>query len=169
MRRFHRLFPLLDRAMDTRARDDAIIPFDGRRGVAAWRLPRTSRARALGRHRTLSCQWKTRRRGGPVGRGRHRDRRDQVLPYRLSERRQVQDYGPYCDRLYFAVAADFPREIIPPPVGLILADRYGAELVRDPVEERLSPARRKAMMLAFGRAAALRLQLHLDPSCGFEA
>jgi hypothetical protein len=41
--------------------------------------------------------------------------------------------------------------------------------MRDPVEERLSPARRKAMMLAFGRAAALRLQLHLDPSCGFEA
>jgi len=49
-----------------------------------------------------------------------------------------------------------------------LADRYGAELVREPVEERLSAARRKAMMLCFARAAALRLQLHLDPSCGFE-
>ncbi len=79
-----------------------------------------------------------------------------------------QDYLPFCDRLYFAVAADFPREIIPPSVGLILADRYGAELVREPLEERLSAARRKAMMLAFARAAALRLQLHLDPSCSFE-
>jgi hypothetical protein len=66
------------------------------------------------------------------------------------------------------VAADFPHEIIPASAGLILADRYGAELVREPVEERLTAARRKAMMLCFARAAALRLQLHLDPSCGFE-
>lgn len=79
-----------------------------------------------------------------------------------------QDYLPFCDRLYFAVAADFPCDVIPASAGLILADRYGAELVREPVEERLSAARRKAMMLCFGRAAALRLQLHLDPSCGFE-
>ncbi|MGZ8416164.1 MAG: MmcB family DNA repair protein [Methyloceanibacter sp.] len=78
------------------------------------------------------------------------------------------DYLPFCDRLYFAVAADFPCEVIPDAAGLILADRYGAELMRDPIEERLSAARRKAMMLCFARAAALRLQLHLDPSCGFE-
>ena len=78
------------------------------------------------------------------------------------------DYLPFCDRLYFAVAADFPCEVIPEHAGLILADRYGAELVRDPVEERLTAARRKAMMLCFARAAALRLQLHLDPQCGFE-
>ena len=73
-----------------------------------------------------------------------------------------------CDRLYFAVSPDFPCEVIPDEAGLMLADRYGAELVREPVEERLSAARRKAMMLCFARAAALRLQLHLDPSCGFE-
>jgi hypothetical protein len=79
-----------------------------------------------------------------------------------------QDYLPFCDRLYFAVAADFPCEVIPATAGLILADRYGAELVREPAEERLTAARRKAMMLCFARAAALRLQLHLDPSCGFE-
>jgi hypothetical protein len=78
------------------------------------------------------------------------------------------DYLPHCDRLYFAVAPSFPREVIPEPVGLILADRYGAELVREPVEERLSAARRKAMMLCFAHAAALRLQRHLDPGCGFE-
>ena len=74
-----------------------------------------------------------------------------------------QDYLPFCDRLYFAVAADFPVRGDPASAGLILADRYGAELVREPVEERLSAARRKAMMLSFARAAALRLQLHLDP------
>ena len=70
-------------------------------------------------------------------------------------------------RLYFAVRADFPCDVIPEDVGLILADRYGAELVREGMVERLSAARRKAIMLRFARAAALRLQLHLDPGCNF--
>jgi hypothetical protein len=79
-----------------------------------------------------------------------------------------RDYLEFCDRLYFAINADFPCDVIPVQAGLILADRYGAELVREPAEERLSAARRKAVMLCFARAAALRLQLHLDPNCGFE-
>jgi hypothetical protein len=79
-----------------------------------------------------------------------------------------QDYLEFCDRLYFAVTTDFPRSVLPQDAGLALADRYGAEFVRDPVEERLGAARRKAMMLNFARAAALRLQSHLDPACGLE-
>lgn len=78
------------------------------------------------------------------------------------------EYQPYCDRLYFAVAPDFPCHVLPEDAGLILADRYGAHLVREPVEERLGAARRKAVMLTFAQAAALRLQLHLDPGCGFD-
>jgi hypothetical protein len=89
-----------------------------------------------------------------------------LLDYRSDAK--WQDYLDYCDRLYFAVTPDFPCAVIPEEAGLILADRYGAELVREPLEERLSAARRKAMMLTFARAAALRLQLHLDPACGFE-
>ena len=79
------------------------------------------------------------------------------------------EYLDYCDRLYFAVSADFPSEVIPDHAGLILADRYGAELVREPTEERLNAARRKAMMLCFARAAALRLQHQLDPGCGLRS
>ena len=78
------------------------------------------------------------------------------------------EYLPHCDRLYFAVAPDFPHHVIPDRVGFMLADRYGAELVREPVEERLGAARRKAILLAFAHAAALRLQRYLDPACGFE-
>ena len=89
-----------------------------------------------------------------------------LLDYRTDAK--WQDYLEYCDRLYFAVRADFPCEVIPEEAGLILADRYGAELVREGIEERLSAARRRAMMLAFARAAALRLQQHLDPGCSFE-
>ena len=79
------------------------------------------------------------------------------------------EYLDFCDRLYFAVSADFPNEVIPEHAGLILADRYGAELVREPTEDRLNAARRKAMMLCFARAAALRLQHHLDPGCGLRS
>ena len=50
----------------------------------------------------------------------------------------------------------------------IVTEFAGKRIVREPVEERLGAARRKAMMLCFARAAALRLQLHLDPGCGFE-
>ena len=88
-----------------------------------------------------------------------------LLDYRTDAK--WHDYLDYCDRLYFAVRADFPCEVVPEEAGLILADRYGAELVREGVEKRLSATRRKAIMLCFARAAALRLQLHVDPGCSF--
>lgn len=76
------------------------------------------------------------------------------------------DYYHHCDRLYFAVAPDFPHEVIPEETGLIFADRFGAEVMREPGELRLTAARRKAMTLCFARAAALRLQKEIDPFCG---
>src|SRR5512146_2357502 len=41
------------------------------------------------------------------------------------------DYGDFCDRLYFAVDLDFPQELIPGEVGLIVADGPDAALLRD--------------------------------------
>lgn len=73
------------------------------------------------------------------------------------------EYRDYCDRLFFAVAPEFPTEILPADTGLILADRYGGEIIKDAPEFRLSGARRKAVMLQFARVAALRLQTLLDP------
>ncbi|MGE0054284.1 MAG: MmcB family DNA repair protein [Hyphomicrobium sp.] len=67
------------------------------------------------------------------------------------------EYRDYCDRLFFAVAPEFPNEILPPDTGLILADRYDGEIVRDAPEARMGPARRKAVTLAFARVAAARL------------
>ena len=75
-----------------------------------------------------------------------------------------QDYRAYCDKLFFAVSREFPREILPPECGLILADRYGGEIVRDaPVHERLTAARRKALTLRIARISAARLAAQLDP------
>jgi hypothetical protein len=73
------------------------------------------------------------------------------------------DYRMHCDRLFFATAAHVPLDIFPPDAGLILADGYGAELVREAPEHRLHAATRKSVMLAFARAAAVRLQALSDP------
>ena len=73
------------------------------------------------------------------------------------------EYRDFCDALFFAVAPAFPLDLIPADTGLILADRYGAEIVRPAPEHRLVPARRKSMTLRFARAAALNLQAVADP------
>ncbi|HSD92603.1 MAG TPA: MmcB family DNA repair protein [Methyloceanibacter sp.] len=158
---------------DNRARDDTVIPFDRRQSPVAAELQRgVCRAfRALGFSVVTELPLANGRRADVValsqaGHVTIVEIKSCLLDYQTDGK--WQDYLDYCDRLYFAVTANFPHDVIPEAAGLILADRYGAELVRDPVEERLSAARRKAMMLCFARAAALRLQLHLDPGCGFE-
>lgn len=78
------------------------------------------------------------------------------------------EYRAWCDRLYFAVAPDFPREVLPNEAGLILADRYGAEIVREAPEHRLAGARRKAVLLRFARVAAGRLMTLADPAAAYE-
>ncbi|HEY6027638.1 MAG TPA: MmcB family DNA repair protein [Pseudolabrys sp.] len=75
-----------------------------------------------------------------------------------------QDYRLHCDRLFFATSLEVPCEIFPPDTGLIVADAFGAEFRCDAPEHRLPAATRKAMMLLFARAAALRLQSLIDPT-----
>jgi hypothetical protein len=86
---------------------------------------------------------------------------------RISTDRSAQ-YREFCDRLLFAAAPDFPREVLPPDTGLIIADRYGGEIIRPAPEHKLSAARRKAMTLRLARIAALRLQGAIDPEGDFE-
>ncbi len=81
--------------------------------------------------------------------------------------RKWLDYAPYCDRLYFASHAGVPLEIFPLEAGLILADGYGAEILREGEPTPLTAARRKAMIIQFGKAAAHRLQRLFDPEAGF--
>ena len=78
------------------------------------------------------------------------------------------EYRDFCDRLLFAVAPDFPREMLPPDAGLVIADRFGGEIVRAAPEHRLAGARRKAVMLRFARIAALRLSALYDPQAILE-
>jgi hypothetical protein len=73
------------------------------------------------------------------------------------------EYRPFCDRLLFAVDREFPQDLIPADAGLIVADRFGGELLRRSAAHPLSAQRRKALMLRFARIAAGRLMSLADP------
>lgn len=73
------------------------------------------------------------------------------------------EYRPFCDRLLFAVGVDFPLELLPDDVGILVADAFGAELIRAAPEHPLAAATRKALTLRFARAAAGRLAGLYDP------
>ena len=79
--------------------------------------------------------------------------------------RKWREYLEFCDSFYFAVAPDFPRDLLPDEdqCGLIVADRFGAEILRQAVPARLTAPRRKAVTLRFARTAAQRLQGLIDP------
>ncbi len=66
------------------------------------------------------------------------------------------EYLGYCDRFYFGVTEDFPRDLIPEKAGLIVADGFGGAILRESVVRPLTGARRKAVTLTFARLAALR-------------
>jgi hypothetical protein len=77
--------------------------------------------------------------------------------------RKWPDYRAHCDKLYFAVPQLMPAEIMPQHAGLIIADGFGAEILREAPEHRLAPATRRSMLMRFAHAAALRLHGLTDP------
>src|SRR5204863_9776405 len=76
-------------------------------------------------------------------------------------------YREFADRLYFAVPNEFPTLLIPEECGLIVADGFGAALLRHGVATPLAGARRRALTLRFALAAAARLRRPLDPPAGW--
>jgi hypothetical protein len=74
------------------------------------------------------------------------------------------EYQPFCDQFFFAVDADFPRDILPLETGLIVCAGREAEMFREPLFIRLPPARRKALLERFARLAAIRLAALEDPA-----
>ena len=74
-----------------------------------------------------------------------------------------QGYLDWGDQFFWAVDSDFPVHILPEDTGLILADGYGAEIVRMGPRARLPGARRSAITRKFARDAARRLLCWRDP------
>ena len=66
------------------------------------------------------------------------------------------EYREFCDYFYFATHPGVPRDIFPLDAGLIIADGYGAEIIREATAHKLSAPTRKALTLRFARTAASR-------------
>ncbi len=75
-----------------------------------------------------------------------------------------QNYLEWCDRYFWAVDTDFPTELLPNDTGLIFADAYGGEVIRDAPLNALAPARRKKITHKFATNAAQRLRRLCDPT-----
>ncbi len=74
-----------------------------------------------------------------------------------------RDYRTHCDRLFFAIPESVPIEIMPEDAGLIQADAYGAEILRQAPEHRIAAATRREVLMRFAHAAAHRLHRLSDP------
>jgi hypothetical protein len=79
------------------------------------------------------------------------------------------DYLDYCDRFFWALDPALDSAVLlhpphrPERCGLIVGDRYGAEIVREAAVHALAPARRKAEMLRIARLAMRRMMVAADP------
>ncbi len=73
------------------------------------------------------------------------------------------EYLLHCDRFYFAVAGDFPLDELPPETGIMLADGYGAECLREAPLCAMQSGRRRKQTLRFARIAGNRLRFLHEP------
>lgn len=74
-----------------------------------------------------------------------------------------RDYLPFCERFYFATHPDVPLAVFPEETGLILADGFGAEILREAPPLPLAAATRKSLTIQLARLASARLSGMLDP------
>ncbi|MBL4599636.1 MAG: MmcB family DNA repair protein [Rhizobiaceae bacterium] len=97
------------------------------------------------------------------------DRKGQVLIVEIKSSiedfrvdKKWPEYQQFCDRFYFATLIDVPADIFPQSEGLIIADNYGCEIIREAETMKLAGATRKALTMRFARASAQRLERVLD-------
>jgi hypothetical protein len=148
-----------------------VILVDGRQSEAALDIARGARRllRALGYSTVTELPLSDGRRADIVALGGDGslwivEIKSSIADFRAD--RKWRDYAAHCDRLYFAISDATPAEIMPEEAGLILADRFGAAILREAEPRLLAPATRRAMLLRFACAAADRLHRHLDPEAG---
>ena len=82
----------------------------------------------------------------------------------LAADRKWPEYLDWVDALYFCVDPAFPLALLPEQAGVMVADSFDAQVMRDAPERRLSAGRRKSMTLRFGLVAGRRLQGRDDPA-----
>jgi hypothetical protein len=145
-------------------------PIDGRRSETALFVARGVRRylRALGFATVTEMALRSGRRADIVALGADGtvliiEIKSSIADFRAD--RKWTEYRLHCDRLYFAIPAGLPSDIMPEDAGLIVADAYGAALAREAPEHRLQSSTRRLMTLSFARFAAARLHGITDPAC----
>jgi hypothetical protein len=73
------------------------------------------------------------------------------------------EYRDYCDHFSFAIPQTMDADLIPVDAGLIIADQWGAEIVRAASVHPLHASRKRSVYMAFARVAAQRLHGLWDP------
>ncbi|MCK0069335.1 MmcB family DNA repair protein [Kordiimonas laminariae] len=74
-----------------------------------------------------------------------------------------QEYLDYCEEFYFAVDQHFPINVLnestslPDITGIIIADAYGGEVIREAASRKVNAARAKKLIQQMARTAAMRL------------
>lgn len=82
------------------------------------------------------------------------------------------DYLDHCDRFYWGLSHHLDRDcmetgaFLPDRCGLIIADGYDAEFLRQAPDLGLNAARRKAEVERLARASLRRQVVGADPHCG---
>ena len=148
---------------------EPVAPADGRQSEIALLVARGARRhlRALGFATVTEMGLRSGRRADLVALGSDGtivivEIKSSVADFRADQK--WRDYRTHCDRLYFATTADVPAAIFPEDAGLIVADAYGAALVREAPEHRMPPATRRMVTLRFAQLAAHRLHALYDPA-----
>ena len=147
------------------------VPVDGRQSDGASRIARGVRRlfRATGVSTVPEMPLPSGRRADLVGLGPDGtitivEIKSSIADWRAD--RKWADYRAHCDRLFFAIDAQTPADIMPADAGLILAAAFGAEVLREAPEHRLAPATRRTMLLRIARLAADRFHSLCDPDAG---
>ena len=73
------------------------------------------------------------------------------------------EYREYSDQFSFAIPQSMDIDLMPSEAGLIVADQWGAEIIRHAPEHPLHASRKRAVHMAFARTAAQRLHGLWDP------
>ncbi len=144
------------------------IPVDGRQGQTALDVARGTRRllRLQGFASITELVLADGRRADIVGLGRDGEILIVEIKSSLADLRadnKWPHYRAFCDRLYFAIPPFLPAEALPADAGLIVADAFGADMLREAAPRRLPGPTRRAMLIRFAQAAALRLQGLSDP------
>jgi hypothetical protein len=158
-------FPADQIMMNAPIRD---IPVDGRQGQTALDVARGTRRllRLQGFASITELVLADGRRADIVGLGRDGEILIVEIKSSLADLRadnKWPHYRAFCDRLYFAIPPFLPAEALPADAGLIVADAFGADMLREAAPRRLPGPTRRAMLIRFAQAAALRLQGLSDP------